>query len=332
MILATSWLREAPLRSTVLATALLVAAGFTLTALRSTAETVHTIPAPAVDEQLAPGAAASEVAVLAGGCFWGVQGVFQHVSGVTSAVSGYAGGDENTAHYDMVGTGGTGHAESVQIAFDPNKISYGRILQIYFSVAHDPTQLNRQGPDVGAQYRSAIFPANPEQARIAKAYIAQLNEARAFEAAIITKIEPDRTFYAAEDYHQDFMTKHPFHPYIVYNDLPKIDDLKRVFPETYRAEPVLVVAEPWQTGATYPARDKHPGQIVFEDLVEKRTWTDSAAEVPPTIAWVKVAGHWKPVVQIEINGVGDQREITKFGPNHEFLEVTTARMGPPAGR
>ena len=228
------------LRSTLLTTALLIAAGVSLTALRSPAvEAARTIPAPTVDEQPA---AATETAVLAGGCFWGVQGVFQHVTGVTNAVSGYAGGDQKTAHYEMVGSGGTGHAESVQITFDPNKISYGRILQIYFSVAHDPTQLNRQGPDVGTQYRSAIFPANPEQTRIAKAYIAQLNQTRVYNAAIVTKIEPDRTFYAAEDYHQDFMTKHPYHPYIVYNDLPKVDDLKRMFPATYRVDPVLVAA------------------------------------------------------------------------------------------
>jgi peptide-methionine (S)-S-oxide reductase len=240
-LVTARFMKEMPLRSTVLATALLIAAGASLTGPRLSAETAHTVPAPVVDEQPA-NAGASETAVLAGGCFWGVQGVFQHVSGVTNAVSGYAGGEEKTAHYDMVGMGGTNHAESVQITFDPTKISYGRILQIYFSVAHDPTQLNRQGPDVGTQYRSAIFPANPEQARIAKAYIAQLNQARVFNAAIVTKIEPDRPFYAAEDYHQDFMTKHPFHPYIVYNDLPKIDDLKRLFSETYHAEPALVSA------------------------------------------------------------------------------------------
>ncbi len=242
MTIVKACLREVPLQSTVLATALLVAAGVSLTALRSPAETARTIPVPMVDEQSSADVSASEVAVLAGGCFWGVQGVFQHVIGVTNAVSGYAGGEEKTAHYETVGAGGTGHAESVQITFDPGKISYGRILQIYFSVAHDPTQLDRQGPDVGDQYRSAIFPANPEQARIAKAYIAQLNQARAFHAAIVTKIEPGRAFYAAEDYHQDFMTKHPYHPYIVYNDLPKIDDLKRLFPDAYRDQPVLVAA------------------------------------------------------------------------------------------
>jgi peptide-methionine (S)-S-oxide reductase len=200
------------------------------------------VPAPTIDEQLVPADPASEVAVLAGGCFWGVQGVFQHVDGVINAVSGYAGGEQRTAHYETVGSGGTGHAESVQVTFDPHKISYGRLLQIYFSVVHDPTQLNRQGPDVGTQYRSVIFPSNPEQARVAKAYIAQLSQTRIFNAAIVTKIEPDRPFYPAEDYHQDFLTKHPGHPYIVYNDLPKIDDLKRLFPGVYRAEPVLVAA------------------------------------------------------------------------------------------
>jgi peptide-methionine (S)-S-oxide reductase len=231
------------LRSTLLVTALLTAAGASMTIPGSAAEVAHVIPAPAVDEPAASGQqATSETAVLAGGCFWGVQGVFEHVSGVSSAVSGYAGGEKRTAHYEMVGSGGTGHAESVRITFDPRKISYGRILQIYFSVAHDPTQLNRQGPDVGTQYRSAIFPLTAEQARVAKAYIAQLNKARVYDAAIVTKIEPNRDFYAAEDYHQDYMTLHPTQPYIVYNDLPKIEDLKRVFPDTYRADPVLVAA------------------------------------------------------------------------------------------
>jgi peptide-methionine (S)-S-oxide reductase len=231
-------------RSAVLASVLLIAAGATIALRGSAAEVSDMIPPPAVDEQAAAGApaATSEVAVLAGGCFWGVQGVFQHVNGVTSAVSGYAGGEQKTAHYQMVGTGTTGHAESVRITFDPGKISYGRILQIYFSVAHDPTQLNRQGPDVGTQYRSAIFPANAEQARVAKAYIAQLNQARVYDAAIVTKIEPGRDFYAAEDYHQDYMTLHPGQPYIVYNDLPKIDNLKKLFPDLYRADPVLVAA------------------------------------------------------------------------------------------
>ena len=196
------------------------------------------IPPPAADE--AASQKSSEVAILAGGCFWGVQGVYQHLKGVTAAVSGYAGGQKNTAQYEIVGRGGSGHAESVQVTFDPRQVSYGRLLQVFFSVVHDPTQLNRQGPDVGTQYRSAIFPANPEQDKIARAYIAQLNQARVFKAAIVTKIEPDRPFFQAEDYHQDFLTKNPRHSYIVINDLPKIEELKRVFPNLYRSAPVLV--------------------------------------------------------------------------------------------
>jgi len=208
---------------------------------RSSAEEAPAIPAPAVDET--PGRAGpTEVAVLAGGCFWGVQGVFQHVKGVSSAVSGYAGGDAATAQYETVSSGTTGHAESVRVTFDPNKISYGRILQIYFSVVHDPTELDHQGPDYGTQYRSAIFPTSNEQARIAKAYIEQLDQARVFGAAIVTRIEPGRSFYPAEDYHQDFLTLNPNYPYIVINDLPKIENLKRMFPDLYRADPVLVSA------------------------------------------------------------------------------------------
>jgi peptide-methionine (S)-S-oxide reductase len=181
---------------------------------------------------------------LAGGCFWGVQGVFQHVKGVTSAVSGYAGGDRKTAAYETVSTGRTGHAESVQVTFDPRQISYGRLLQIFFSVVHDPTELNRQGPDTGTQYRSAIFPTDTEQANVAKAYVAQLDQAHAFKKTIATRIEPDRTFYPAETYHQDFLTRNPTHPYIAINDLPKIEDLKRLFPEAYRGAPVLVAGGP----------------------------------------------------------------------------------------
>jgi len=198
------------------------------------------VPAPAVDASAST--ASSEVAVLAGGCFWGVQGVFQHVKGVKNAVSGYAGGKEATAEYDVVSTGSTGHAESVQVTFDPRKISYGRLLQIFFSVAHNPTQLNRQGPDVGTQYRSTIFPMTPDQARIATAYIAQLNDGKVFGAPVVTTIEPNRDFYPAEAYHQDYLTLHPDEPYIAYNDLPKIGELKRLFPDRYRATPVLVGA------------------------------------------------------------------------------------------
>jgi peptide-methionine (S)-S-oxide reductase len=203
-------------------------------------EKARPVPAPAVDEPAAD--ATTEVAVLAGGCFWGVQGVFQQVNGVLSAISGYAGGEKNTAEYERVSTGTTGHAESVQVTFDPRRITYGRILQIYFSVAHDPTELNRQGPDVGTQYRSAIFPTTESQASVAKAYIEQLNQAHVFKRALATKIEPGHAFYPAEAYHQDFLNQNPTYPYIVYNDLPKIENLKRLFPDLYRKDPVLVRA------------------------------------------------------------------------------------------
>ena len=231
-----------PLRAALLSSVLLVAVGAGIALRGRAAEGAQLVLAPLLDEQVPAGAPAetSETTVLAGGCFWGVQGVFQHVTGVTNAVSGYAGGDQKSAHYWIVGLATTGHAESVRITFDPHKISYGRILQIYFSVAHDPTQQNRQGPDVGTQYRSAIFPTSPEQARIAEAYIKQLNEARVYNAAIVTKIELGQNFYAAEDYHQDYLTLHSTQPYIVYNDLPKIEALRELFPEVYRAEPVLV--------------------------------------------------------------------------------------------
>jgi peptide-methionine (S)-S-oxide reductase len=219
---------------------LLVLAMLGLRGAPSAAENARTIPAPTLDESA--GQTTSEVTVLAGGCFWGVQGVFQHVEGVTSAVSGYTGGTKATAEYETVSSGTTGHAESVRITYDPRKISYGRLLQIYFPVAHDPTELNRQGPDTGTQYRSAIFPTTAEQARIAKAYIAQLDQAHVFGAAIVTRIEPDRTFYPAESYHQDYLTRHPSNSYIVYNDLPKVDALKRLYPALYRTDPVLVAA------------------------------------------------------------------------------------------
>jgi peptide-methionine (S)-S-oxide reductase len=228
-------------RAALILATVLIGAGLTLRGLPLAAESARPIPPPVIDEPSNP-QATSEVAILAGGCFWGVQGVFQHVAGVTRAVSGYAGGDAGTAHYEMVGTNATGHAESVQVTFDPRHISYGHILQIYFSVAHDPTELNRQGPDVGTQYRSAIFPTNLEQVRIAEAYIAQLNQAHVFDAAIVTRIEPGRSFYPAEGYHQNFLTRNPTHPYIVANDLPKIEALKRLFPDSYRVNPVLVAA------------------------------------------------------------------------------------------
>jgi peptide-methionine (S)-S-oxide reductase len=203
----------------------------------SAAEDAHAVPPPTLDETAT---APTETAILAGGCFWGVQGVYQHVEGVISAVSGYAGGNKKTAEYETVSTGATGHAESVRVTFDPRKISYGRILQIYFSVAHDPTELNRQGPDTGTQYRSALFPTDPEQARIAAAYIAQLDQAHAFRSPIVTKIEPGRAFYPAEAYHQDYLTRHPNQPYIAINDVPKIENLQRLLPDFYRKQPILV--------------------------------------------------------------------------------------------
>ncbi len=230
-------------RSALVGAAALAGLGLATYAYRGAygGEEAHLVPPPAVDEAAGP-QAASETAVLAGGCFWGVQGVFQHVKGVINAVSGYAGGEAATAHYEMTSEGDTGHAESVEITFDPHTVSYGRLLQVFFSVAHDPTELNRQGPDSGTQYRSAIFPASDEQARVAKAYIAQLDKARVFGSAIVTTIEPGKTFYRAEDYHQDFLTRNPSYPYIVYNDLPKIANLKRLFPALYSADPVLVMA------------------------------------------------------------------------------------------
>ncbi|HEX4963614.1 MAG TPA: peptide-methionine (S)-S-oxide reductase MsrA [Thermoanaerobaculia bacterium] len=197
------------------------------------------IPAPALDTPAAE-ATGAQTAVLAGGCFWGLQGMFEHVQGVTKVVAGYAGGTKATAHYEIVGTETTGHAESVEITFDPKKISYGQLLRLYFAVAHDPTELNRQGPDSGPSYRSEIFFTSPAQERIAKAYVAQLTKANVFKEPIVTKIEPMKGFYPAEDYHQDFLIHNPNHPYIVRNDLPKIDALKRVYPEVYREAPVMV--------------------------------------------------------------------------------------------
>jgi peptide-methionine (S)-S-oxide reductase len=200
------------------------------------AEIAVVIPPPALDNPKAAGPL--QTAVVAGGCFWGVQGVYQHVRGVRKALSGYAGGTKATANYEMVSRGGTEHAESVEIVFDPKELSYGEILQIYFSVVHDPTQLNRQGPDTGPQYRSNIFYADESQKKIAQAYIAQLAKTKAFAREIVTRVDPLKGFYAAEEYHQDFLLNNPSHPYIVFNDLPKIENLKRVFPARYREQPV----------------------------------------------------------------------------------------------
>lgn len=201
------------------------------------AEDAVIIPPPTLDETTQ---ADSERAVFAGGCFWGVQGVFQHVKGVKKAVSGYAGGAANTAQYERVSSGDTGHAESVEVTFDPRQVSYGTLLQIYFSVAHNPTELNRQGPDRGTQYRSALFPENSEQQRVAQAYIAQLDAARSFNKPIVTKLETYNGFYPAEEEHQDFLTEHPTYPYIVINDLPKVAQLKKLYPDRYQEKPVLV--------------------------------------------------------------------------------------------
>ena len=220
---------------------LALVASFCFASPAHAAESAVAVPAPTADIQ--PKADLTfETAVLAGGCFWGVQGVFQHVAGVMGAVSGYAGGNAETASYEKVGTGTTGHAESVRVIYDPKKISYGRLLQIYFSVAHDPTQLNAQGPDRGTQYRSTIFTVNATQARVARSYIDQLNRAKTFGKPLATTIEPLKAFYPAEAYHQDYLTLNPSAPYIVVNDLPKIDHLKRLFPAVYQATPVLVGA------------------------------------------------------------------------------------------
>lgn len=196
------------------------------------------LPAPAMD---APAANTHQaVAVMAGGCFWGVQGVFQHVRGVTQVVAGYSGGAADTAQYETVSTGETGHAESVRITYDPTKVSYGRLLQIYFSVALDPTQLNRQGPDSGTQYRSEIFAVTPEQQQVAQHYIAQLNATPFFKRPIVTRVDPFKAFYPAEAYHQNYLTLHPDSAYIAINDLPKVDHLKQLFPDAYQDKPVLV--------------------------------------------------------------------------------------------
>jgi peptide-methionine (S)-S-oxide reductase len=203
------------------------------------AEDAVVIPAPAMDE---PASQGLETVVVAGGCFWGVQGVYQHTAGVVSAVSGYAGGSKATADYSTVSSGTTGHAESVQIKFDPQKISYGKILQIFFSVVHDPTQLNRQGPDSGTQYRSAIFVTSEAQKKVAEAYIGQLDQAKLFKRPIVTKVGQLDGFYPAEAYHQDYLTLHPSQPYIAYNDLPKVENLKKIFAENYSEKPVLVSA------------------------------------------------------------------------------------------
>jgi peptide-methionine (S)-S-oxide reductase len=191
------------------------------------------LPKPAVDEPRAT-ASGQQTIVLAGGCFWGIQAVYQHTKGVTNAVSGYAGGSKETADYQSVSYGRSAHAEAVQVTYDPRVISYGQLLQIFFSVAHDPTQLNRQGPDEGSQYRSAIFYNGDEQKRIAEAYIAQLNQAEVFSRQIVTQVVTLKAFYPAEAYHQDYATRHADNPYIVYNDAPKVAHLREQFPDLYK--------------------------------------------------------------------------------------------------
>ncbi|AOJ77050.1 peptide-methionine (S)-S-oxide reductase MsrA [Burkholderia ubonensis] len=229
--------RRAALLRRLAALALAAAAVFGYQRVVRSAEPIHNAPAPTLDE--APAASHNETAVLAGGCFWGVQGVFEHVKGVKQVTAGYAGGMAATAHYTLVGTGLTGHAESVSIVYDPAQITYGRLLQIFFSVVHDPTELNRQGPDDGTQYRSAIFPTNAQQRAVANAYIAQLGNAHVFPAPIVTRVEPFNGFYPAETYHQNYLELHPDAPYIAINDLPKVAALKQRFPALYRADAVL---------------------------------------------------------------------------------------------
>ena len=234
----SGWTRSS--KAKLAALVALSAGAFAWQHVANSAEEAIKIPAPVQDEKAVN--THTETAVFAGGCFWGVQGVYEHVRGVKQVASGYSGGAAGTAQYETVEGGDTGHAESVQITYDPTQITYGRLLQIFFSVAHNPTELNYQGPDRGTQYRSAVFPVNAEQRGIAQAYIAQLDKAKVFPAPIVTRVENFKGFYAAEQYHQNFLVLHPDHPYIVVNDLPKVDYLKRMFPDVYRNDPVLLRA------------------------------------------------------------------------------------------
>lgn len=220
-------LRAALRMSAVLTLAITVACSSSSAAVK--------IPDPAQDVPLAKTSGQATV-VIAGGCFWGIQAVFKHVKGVVSATSGYSGGPAEAAHYEMVSEGTTGHAESVKIVYDPSRISFGQLLKVFFSVAHNPTELNRQGPDYGTQYRSVIFYSSEEQKRIAQAYIEQLERAKAFSAPIVTQLTPFKAFYPAEDYHQDYAEHHPNEPYIAINDLPKVEHLRELFPELYVAK------------------------------------------------------------------------------------------------
>jgi peptide-methionine (S)-S-oxide reductase len=236
-----SWVRPALVGAVVAVAATILLAVQPAAQIVSAATQSIAVPAPDVDEPL-PAPAPTETAVLAGGCFWGVQGVFQHVRGVTQAESGYAGGDSQTANYETVSTGTTGHAESVRITYDPEQVTFGSLLRVYFSVVQDPTLLNRQGPDEGTQYRSAIFAQDDTQRRVAQAYIDQLNRAGVFSAPIVTAVSPKAQFFPAERYHQDFLNSNPTYPYIAINDIPKVNDLKRLFPDLYRDQPVLMLA------------------------------------------------------------------------------------------
>ena len=238
---ARGWFAHAMARAITLAGAVVALAILLEPLASSAADDAVRIPAPAVDNPLAA-AHLTETVVLAGGCFWGVQKVFQHVRGVRHAVSGYAGGSASTADYETVSSGRTGHAESVQVSFDPAVVSFGTLLQVYFSVAHNPTEVDRQGPDHGSQYRSEIFTTNDDQKRVAEAYIRQLDAAGVFGRPIATRIEPLQKFYAAEDYHQDYATLHPDSAYIAHYDLPKVRNLEQLFPQQFRADPVLVAA------------------------------------------------------------------------------------------
>jgi peptide-methionine (S)-S-oxide reductase len=228
-----------PLVSWGVPAAIAVAAGVALFATQLPAHADAAVPVPAAAFAPADNAA-SETAILSGGCFWGMQGVYEHVKGVTRVVAGYTGGAASTAQYEIVSTGQTGHAESVQITFNPKVISYAQILQIYFSVAADPTESNYQGPDSGTQYRSEIWYADPVQQKIATAYIAQLTAAHTFPAPIVVRVDPARPFYQAEGYHQDFLVRNPDYPYIAYNDIPKVQNLQRLFPRLYMATPVTL--------------------------------------------------------------------------------------------
>jgi peptide-methionine (S)-S-oxide reductase len=227
-------MRSTVVKSFSIAAVLALAATGLLLHPAARAADAHAVPAPAVDLPAAAGTL--QTVVLSGGCFWGIQGVFEHVKGVERAVAGYAGGSADTAQYETVSGGDTGHAESVQVTFDPKQISYGHLLQIFFSVALDPTEVNRQGPDDGTQYRSEVWATNGDQARVAKAYIAQLDKAHVFDAPIATRVDMLPAFYPAEAYHQDFLVRNPEYPYIVYNDLPKVAALKAVFPQDYREQ------------------------------------------------------------------------------------------------